>query len=61
MKKTGIVIGIISIIVLIIIFSRSRFPVREEPLICHVGGTMNPVMIELVRRYEQKTGQAIEM
>lgn len=31
------------------------------PLVCHVGGTMRPVMQELAKRYEEKTGQKIEI
>ncbi len=33
----------------------------EEPLVCHVGGTMRPVMEELAKRYQEQTGQAIEI
>jgi len=31
------------------------------PLICHVGGTMRPVMEELAKAYQQRTGQAVEI
>jgi len=34
---------------------------EDDPLICHVGGTMHPVMKELAKIYEKKTGQAIEI
>ena len=36
-------------------------PSKGEPLICHVGGTMRPVMLELAKRYERETGQAVEI
>ena len=36
---------------------------EDEPLICHVGGTMHPVMKELARIYEEtgKTRLALQM
>jgi len=32
-----------------------------KPLICHVGGTMRPVMKELAKRYEAQSGQPVEI
>lgn len=34
---------------------------ESKPLICHVGGTMRPVMEELARKYAKETGQKIEI
>ena len=33
----------------------------EPPVVCHVGGTMRPVMQELARIYEKDTGQKVEI
>ena len=33
----------------------------NEPLLCHVGGTMRPVMEELAKLYEKKTGQRVNI
>jgi len=33
----------------------------SKPLVCHVGGTMLPVMEELARMYQAETGQAVEL
>lgn len=32
---------------------------QPEPLLCHVGGTMRPVMRKLAAMYEQQTGQKV--
>ncbi|MEA2012870.1 MAG: substrate-binding domain-containing protein, partial [Verrucomicrobiota bacterium] len=34
---------------------------QEKPLICHIGGTMRPVVAKLAKLYEKKTGQRIEI
>lgn len=34
---------------------------KPEPLLCHVGGTMRPVMRELAAMYEQQTGQEVRI
>ncbi len=33
----------------------------KPALLCYVGGTMKPVMKELAKRYEEKTGQRIDI
>ena len=33
----------------------------KSPLICHVGGTMRPLMVKLAKLYEAKTGQKISI
>jgi len=32
---------------------------KGEPLLCHVGGTMRPVLEELAKRYQAETGQLV--
>jgi ABC-type molybdate transport system substrate-binding protein len=32
-----------------------------KPLLCHVGGTMRPVLESLAKAYEQETGQPVEI
>ncbi len=61
MKKAAIIFGMVLIVVFVAVSGCSRTPVGEEPLICHVGGTMKPVITELAKRYEEKTGQAVEI
>jgi len=34
---------------------------EKTPLLCHVGGTMRPVLEKLAASYERKTGQAVEI
>ena len=34
---------------------------HEKPLVCHVGGTMRPVMQKLAQIYEDATGQKVEI
>lgn len=34
---------------------------QPAPLVCHVGGTMRPVMEELARTYTERTGRSIEI
>jgi len=34
---------------------------RDEPLTCHVGGTMRPVMQELARIHQKETGVKVEI
>jgi molybdate transport system substrate-binding protein len=36
-------------------------PSARPALLCYVGGTMRPVIDELLRTYEQKTGQKVEL
>jgi len=33
----------------------------KSPLICHVGGTMRPLIAKLAKLYEDKTGQKISI
>ena len=33
----------------------------KQALVCHVGGTMRPVMQELAKRYEAETGRKVEI
>ena len=61
MKKIAAIIGIVAIIVLLIFLDRYRLPAGDDPLVCHVGGTMRPVITELAKIYQEKTGQAIEI
>ena len=61
MKRTAAIIGIIGIVVLLFFIARFRRPTADEPLICHVGGTMRPVITKLAKMYQQKTGQAVEI
>jgi ABC-type molybdate transport system substrate-binding protein len=32
-----------------------------KPLICHIGGTMRPIIAKLAEKYEQETGQKVEI
>ncbi len=34
---------------------------KSQPLVCHVGGTMRPVMVKLADMYAKQTGQRIEI
>ena len=34
---------------------------KTEPLICHVGGTMRPMIAELAKLYEKNTGQKVSV
>ena len=61
MKKAALLIGILVVIVLLIFLSRFRPTAENGPLICHVGGTMRPVITELAKIYEEKTGQPVEI
>ncbi len=61
MKKTAVWVGILVIIVLLIFLGRFKPTAGDEPLVCHVGGTMRPVIMDLARMYEKKTGQAVEI
>lgn len=61
MKKTAVLVGIFVVIVLLIFLNRFRHTAGDEPLVCHVGGTMSSVIAELAKMYEKKTGQAIEI
>ena len=45
---------------LILVLSCSRTE-TAAPLICHVGGTMRPVMEKLAQEYTERTGQPIEI
>ncbi len=36
-------------------------PGARAPLLCYVGGTMRPAVEELLRTYEQRTGQKVEI
>jgi molybdate transport system substrate-binding protein len=38
-----------------------RPSVGKPPLVCHIGGTMRPLIAELAAEYEKKTGQKIEI
>jgi len=61
MKKKAVLVGILVVVVLFIILNQFRRAAGDEPLICHVGGTMMPVITELAKMYEEKTGQAVEI
>ncbi len=62
MKKIVIGILVIIVVVLAAISLRTHF-FTESPdsLVCHVGGTMKPVIAELARRYQNLTKQKIEI
>ena len=34
---------------------------EKKPLICHIGGTMRPIIAKLAAEYEKETGQKIEI
>ena len=34
---------------------------EKKPLICHIGGTMRPIVAKLAEKYEQETGQKVEI
>ncbi|MFC1738451.1 substrate-binding domain-containing protein [Planctomycetota bacterium] len=61
MKKATVVIAFVIIAVLLILLNQLSQPSGDDPLICHVGGTMTPVLTELAKMYQQKTGQAVEI
>ena len=61
MKKSVTIISVVAIVVLLIFLGRDRPPAGNDLLICHIGGTMRPVITELAEMYQEKTGQAIEI
>ena len=61
MKKIVVLLGIAIMIILIAFISNSSRPNGDERLVCHVGGTMKPVVSRLAELYEQETGQQIEI
>ena len=61
MKKIVILLGIVIMIILIAFISNLSRPNGDELLVCHVGGTMKPVVSRLAELYEQETGQKIEI
>jgi molybdate transport system substrate-binding protein len=61
MKKIVILLGIVVMIILIAFIANLSRPVGDELLVCHVGGTMKPVVSRLAELYEQETGQKIEI
>ena len=61
MKKITTIIALAVIVIFMILLNQSTKKTAGEPLICHVGGTMKPVVTELAKMYEEKTGQAVEI
>ena len=61
MKKTVVVIGIAAFVVLLLVLKQFGPDSGDAPLVCHVGGTMRPVITELAKKYQDKTGQAVEI
>jgi molybdate transport system substrate-binding protein len=62
-KKSAVIISLIVAIVLLAIFLQN-IQTKDQtkgPLVCHVGGTMKPVMQEFATSYELKTGQKVEI
>lgn len=53
----------VAVVALLAVFGGGcrRQEASPQPLVCHVGGTMRPVMLELAKRYEAETGQAVEI
>ncbi len=55
-------IPVLVFVVLSVVFGcRDEEPSATEPLICHVGGTMRPVMLHLAETYEAETGRPVEV
>lgn len=61
MKKAVVIIGISAFVVLLFVLNRLGSHGGDSPLVCHVGGTMRPVITELARMYQNNTGQAVEI
>lgn len=61
MKKTLVAIGIIAFVVLLTVLNQFGPHSADRPLICHIGGTMRPVITELAKKYEEQTGQPVEI
>jgi molybdate transport system substrate-binding protein len=56
------------LIALLVVVGCSKTPekkaakaVETKPLVCHVGGTMRPIVTELAKLYEKETGQKVEI
>ena len=62
-RRLWMSIGIAIGIVLLVIIIQNRRAEKRAPdaLVCHVGGTMKPVMQELARHYEKQTGEKVEI
>ena len=41
--------------------ARTAVGAPKEPVVCHVGGTMRDVMLEVCKRYEADTGEVVEV
>lgn len=62
MKKGTIAWILAAAVVLIIIFTNtSKDTGMKVPLLCHVGGTMTPVMERITKLYEAETGQPVDI
>ncbi len=61
MKKTMIGVLVIAGIVGIIVVETKRMSESGNTIICHVGGTMKPVMAELAKRFEAETQIDVEI
>ena len=61
MKKIMIAVGVITFVVLLVVLNQFGPDSTDVPLVCHVGGTMRPVITELAKKYQDKTGQAVEI
>ena len=58
--RKSLALALIIVLSCVVSGCKDRQP-AAGPLVCHVGGTMRPVMLELVRLYESETGQAVEI
>jgi len=61
MKKIMISIGGIAFLFLLAVLNHFGPGSTDAPLVCHVGGTMRPVITEIAKKYQDKTGQAVEI
>ncbi len=56
MSRLVVSLGLMGIVMLV--GCKKKGP---DALLCHVGGTMRPVMLELAKMYEEKTGRTVEI
>jgi molybdate transport system substrate-binding protein len=60
MKLRVVLIVVVLIVAALLLWPRDQTP-AERPLVCYVGGTMQPVFEALARAYQEKTGKQIDI
>ena len=61
MKNSNFTLMVIVFLTLLLVGCSKKRSNSPEPLICHIGGTMRPVIAELAEKYSKKTGLKIEI